>query len=79
MTSDDKSSVKSSNLDDLIDNLISDEELERYIAEQNDGLTREEREKLKEKIVLTQLTSGAPKTLAETQQEQKIKPLNSSP
>ncbi|WP_462167270.1 hypothetical protein [Pseudoalteromonas sp. GB43] len=47
MTSDDKSSVKSSKLDDLIDNLISDEELERYIAEQNDGLTREEREKIK--------------------------------
>ncbi|GGE97085.1 hypothetical protein [Pseudoalteromonas gelatinilytica] len=47
MSSDDKSSVKSSNLDDLIDNLISDEELERYIAEQNDGLTHEEREKIK--------------------------------
>jgi len=47
MSSDDKSSAKSSNLDDLIDNLISDEELERYIAEQNDGLTREEREKIK--------------------------------
>ncbi|WP_235523714.1 dolichyl-diphosphooligosaccharide--protein glycosyltransferase subunit 2 [Pseudoalteromonas lipolytica] len=47
MSSDDKSSVKSSNLDDLIDNLISDEDLERYIAEQNDGLTREEREKIK--------------------------------
>ena len=47
MSSDDKSSVKSSNLDDLIDNLISDEELKRYIAEQNDGLTREEREKIK--------------------------------
>jgi len=27
--------------------------------------------KLKEKIVLTQLTSGAPKTLAEIQQEQR--------
>ena len=47
MSSDDKSSAKSSNLDDLIDNLISDEELERYIAEQNDGLTHEEREKIK--------------------------------
>ena len=47
MTSDDKSSVKSNKLDDLIDNLISDEDLERYIAEQNDGLTREEREKIK--------------------------------
>ncbi|GGE97050.1 hypothetical protein [Pseudoalteromonas gelatinilytica] len=47
MSSDDKSSVKLSKLDDLIDNLISDEELERYIAEQNDGLTREEREKIK--------------------------------
>ena len=47
MSSDDKSSVKSSKLDDLIDNLISDEELERYIAEQNDGLTHEEREKIK--------------------------------
>jgi len=47
MSSDDKSSVKSNKLDDLIDNLISDEELERYIAEQNDGLTHEEREKIK--------------------------------
>ena len=47
MNSDDKGSVKSSKLDDLIDNLISDEELKRYIAEQNDGLTREEREKIK--------------------------------
>ncbi|WP_462167268.1 hypothetical protein [Pseudoalteromonas sp. GB43] len=47
MSSDDKGSVKSSKLDDLIDNLISDEELERYIAEQNDGLTHEEREKIK--------------------------------
>ncbi|HCV03248.1 MAG TPA: hypothetical protein DG048_11425, partial [Pseudoalteromonas sp.] len=47
MSSDDKGSVKSSKLDDLIDNLISDEDLERYIAEQNDGLTREEREKIK--------------------------------
>ncbi|MEJ6498629.1 hypothetical protein PQI24_21680, partial [Pseudoalteromonas lipolytica] len=47
MTSDDKSSVKLSKLDDLIDNLISDEDLERYIAEQNDGLTHEEREKIK--------------------------------
>ncbi len=57
MSSDDKSSVKSSKLDDLLDNLISDEELKRYIAEQNDGLTHEEREKLKEKIELMQLTS----------------------
>ena len=47
MSSDDKSSVKSSKLDDLIDNLVSDEDLERYIAEQNDGLTHEEREKNK--------------------------------
>ena len=47
MSSDDKSSVKSNKLDDLIDNLISDEELKRYIAEQNDGLTHEEREKIK--------------------------------
>jgi len=47
MNSDDKGSVKSSKLDDLIDNLISDEELKRYIAEQNDGLTPEEREKIK--------------------------------
>lgn len=47
MSSDDKSSVKSSKLDDLLDNLISDEELKRYIAEQNDGLTHEEREKIK--------------------------------
>jgi len=47
MSSDDKSSVKSNKLDDLIDNLISDEELKRYIAEQNDGLTPEEREKIK--------------------------------
>jgi hypothetical protein len=47
MSSNDKGSVKSSKLDDLIDNLISDEELERYIAEQNDGLTPEEREKIK--------------------------------
>ena len=47
MSSDDKSSVKSSNLDDLIDSLISDEDLKRYIAEQNDGLTHEEREKIK--------------------------------
>ncbi|WP_249406614.1 hypothetical protein [Pseudoalteromonas sp. bablab_jr011] len=47
MSSDDKSSVKSNKLDDLIDNLISDEDLKRYIAEQNDGLTHEEREKIK--------------------------------
>jgi hypothetical protein len=47
MSSGDKSSLKSSNLDDLIDNLISDEEVKRYIAEQNDGLTHEEREKIK--------------------------------
>ena len=47
MSSDDKDAVKSNTLDDLIDNLISDEELKRYIAEQNDGLTREEREKIK--------------------------------
>ncbi|MCF2917746.1 dolichyl-diphosphooligosaccharide--protein glycosyltransferase subunit 2 [Pseudoalteromonas sp. Cn5-37] len=47
MSSDDKNSLKSNALDDLIDNLISDEELERYIAEQNDGLTNEEREKIK--------------------------------
>ncbi|MCO7251085.1 hypothetical protein, partial [Pseudoalteromonas sp. Ps84H-4] len=47
MSSDDKSSVKSSKLDDLIDNLVSDEDLKRYIAEQNDGLTHEEREKIK--------------------------------
>jgi len=47
VSSDDKGSIKSSKLDDLIDNLISDEELKRYIAEQNDGLTPEEREKIK--------------------------------
>ena len=47
MSSDDKGSIKSNKLDDLIDNLISDEELKRYIAEQNDGLTHEEREKIK--------------------------------
>ena len=47
MNSDDKGSIKSNKLDDLIDNLISDEELKRYIAEQNDGLTHEEREKIK--------------------------------
>ena len=47
MSSDDKSPVESSKLDDLLDNLISDEELKRYIAEQNDGLTHEEREKIK--------------------------------
>ena len=47
MSSDDKSSKKSSKLDDLLDNLISDEDLERYIAEQEDGLTHEEREKIK--------------------------------
>ena len=47
MSSDDKGPVESSKLDDLIDNLVSDEELERYIAEQNDGLTHEEREKIK--------------------------------
>ncbi|MEJ6498424.1 hypothetical protein PQI24_20510, partial [Pseudoalteromonas lipolytica] len=47
MSSDDKGSIKSNKLDDLIDNLISDEELELYIAEQNDGLTHEEREKIK--------------------------------
>ena len=47
MSSNDKGSVKSSKLDDLIDNLVSDEELKRYIAEQNDGLTHEEREKIK--------------------------------
>ncbi|MBB1423809.1 hypothetical protein H5200_18065, partial [Pseudoalteromonas sp. SG43-7] len=47
MSSDDKSSEKSSELDDLLDNLISDEDLERYFAEQKDGLTHEEREKIK--------------------------------
>ncbi|MBB1471369.1 hypothetical protein H5232_23605 [Pseudoalteromonas sp. SG41-5] len=47
MSSNDKSSEKSSELDDLIDNLISDEDLERYFAEQKDGLTHEEREKIK--------------------------------
>jgi len=47
MSSDDESSGKSSELDDLLDNLISDEDLERYFAEQKDGLTHEEREKIK--------------------------------
>ncbi|MBB1369145.1 hypothetical protein H5154_22710, partial [Pseudoalteromonas sp. SR44-5] len=47
MSSNDKSSEKSSELDDLIDNLISDEDLERYFAEQKDGLTHEERKKIK--------------------------------
>jgi len=47
MNSDEKSSEKSSSLDDLLDSLISDEDLERYIAEQEDDLTHEEREKIK--------------------------------
>ncbi len=47
MSSYDKKPGKSSELDDLIDNLISDEDLERYFAEQKDGLTHEEREKIK--------------------------------
>ena len=47
MSSGDKGLDKSSKLDDLLDSLISDEDLERYIAEQEDGLTHEEREKIK--------------------------------
>ena len=47
MSSGDKGLDKSSKLDDLLDSLISDEDLERYIAEREDGLTHEEREKIK--------------------------------
>lgn len=41
MSGDDKSSVKSSKLDDLIDNLVSDEELKPYLDPTDCQVNRE--------------------------------------